>query len=165
MNNGHTYQTVLIGRNLEEINERLNDLLSQQVDFPLFVLKDNKNVHFTVIHANVSVIEFELLSAEDVIDFHELAKLSQEDLTQVLSQVANDFIIGIALLHSEDSFIKRIYSCLPEHRKQMIANIIKLELGKIKMNDVLQAQNDILRVVEQLYEKREISLDFKDQQS
>ena len=163
MNNGHIYKTVLIEKTLEEVKEKVNDMLQERNPFAHFHLKDNKNVQFSVVYENISVIEFELLSAESILEFEELIQLKEEDIKLILSKVSNDFVIGIALLHAEPLFVDKCYACLPERRKQVISNIIKLELGKIKMTDVLQAQNEVLGVVEKLVEKGEIMIDGKDE--
>lgn len=163
MNNGHTYETVLIGKSLEDIEEKVYEILHKKERFSHFFLKDNKNVYFIAVYENISIIEIELLSAEAIVEFKELINLTKEELSLILAQVNNDFVIGISLLHTEPAFINKFYESLPDRRKQVIADIIKLELGKIKMSDVLQAQNEILQVVEKLYEKGEIHIHFKDE--
>lgn len=162
MNNGHMYKTVLTGKNLEDLKENLNEQIRKKESFTHFILNNNKNIHFIAVYENISIIEIELLSTELVLEFKELTCLTKEELALVFSHVANDFIIGVSLLHVEASFVTKFYEALPERRKEVIANIIKLELGKIKMTDVLQAQNAILEVVEMLYEQGEIVIPPKD---
>lgn len=159
MNNGHSYRSVLLAEGLDEVKKKVHTILSNDNGLNHFEMKDNKNVFFTILFQNISCIEFEMLAAESILQFDDLVRLKDETLKIILEHFKNDVVLGISLVHSNKELVEKFLSCLPEKRSKIIKDIIKLELGKIKMNDVFQAQEEVIRLLTNLYNEKKIVIE------
>lgn len=160
-NSGHIHRTVLLGDNLEGVKSQIMDAtISNENELNHFESYGNKHILFSINYSNITCIEYEELGAEPLLPFDKMNNLSVDTLTIVLDHFKNDLMLGIALVHSEKEFVSKFTSCLSDNRKKIVKDIIKLELGKIKMNDVIHAQGEVIDVLSKLHEDGIVNIDF-----
>lgn len=153
MNNSQSYRSIIIGSELEDVKRQVHEKMDANHCFYHFDMKDNKNITFTVIANNVSIIEYEMLAAEPILEFDSLYHLDEETIKIVLNHIPNFIVLSIALLHTKNELLTKFLSCMSDTRKKEAKKIIDLGLGKIKMDDVIQAQLQIVDLVTELNDK------------
>lgn len=153
MNNGQSYHTTLIGKDIQDVKSQVHEKMGSNNSYDHFNKKDNKNVAFTVIPQSTSIIEYELLAAEPIIEFDSLADLDEEVIKVVFDHIDNDFVLSISMLHTKERLVKKFLSCMSSKRRKDVKKITDIGLGKIKMDDVTQAQLQIVDLVTELNEK------------
>lgn len=158
LNSGICYQTVLLGSNLDEVINIVSEKLERKERLNVFEMKDKKNVSFSVIVENVACIEFEFLSSEPIIEFDKLYTLSDDVLKTVLEHFKNDYVIAVSLLYAEENIKTKFFNCLSSSRTKNVNDILKLGLGKIKGNDVTQAQLEVIETVTELHQNNIIKI-------
>jgi len=164
LNNGHSFEKLLEGNNLDHVKEQLHESLFVVKDtLPHFKLKDKSEVYFTVFYENISCIEYELLHIQPKFHFDDLISVKEETLKAILTHVKNDFILAVSLLHTSEELRTFIHDCLPETRQTAIKNVNKVGLGRIKMDDVDEAKEKIVQIIMELEEQEIISLEKKEQ--
>lgn len=161
MNNGISYKTNLLGEDLSSVKRIVFGHFNREDSFAHFRMKDKIDIDFTIILENVSCIEYELLSEEGIIEFEDFINIKEDTLKKILSEFKNNYRLGIALIHTDKELIDKIVNCLSDERKEILKDIIKMELGKIKMTDVQLAQKEIIELVNELNNSEKIKLEIK----